>query len=374
MIDFASALYLGMRHASRSLRPWESLSAGVPAALEPSEGAQVVESQVAALQGREAATMGTSTLHLVWDLFRMNGTSRYAIYLDAGAYPILRWGVERAVARGVRARQFRHHDGSALARALWRDRDRGLRPLVVTDGLCPGCGSVAPLREYLELVRRGGGVVVADDTQALGILGKSPDVGAPYGRGGGGSVAWADVDSPYVVVVSSMAKGFGVPAAVLSGSRAMVEKFEATSETRVHCSPPSVASLRAAERALQINNTRGEILRARLAGLVRRFRRQLATIGLVPDGGLFPVQTISFPNESQAMQLHAHLLERGMRTVLHRGREGRGVKISVLINADHTPESVDGIANALSGELKNVVTRQGTLGRGLIAADAVGVG
>jgi 8-amino-7-oxononanoate synthase len=372
MIDFASALYLGLRHASWSLPPWESISAGVPAALEPVEGAQAVAAQIAVLQGREAATMGTSTFHLVWDLFGMNGSSRYAIYLDAGAYPILRWGVERAAARGVRAQRFRHHNVSDLVRALKQDRYRDLRPLVVTDGFCPGCGGVAPLREYAACARRSGGGLVVDDTQALGILGLSPDDRAPYGKGGSGSLAWASVGSPDVMVICSMAKGFGVPAAVLSGSRSMVEEFEARSETRVHCSPPSVASLRAAERALHINRTHGEILRARLAGLVRLFRKQLASICLVPAGGLFPVQTISTPHQSQAMQLHARLLERGFRTVLHRGRDGQGAKVGILINADHRPELVDRLSTALREELRRIVTYKGP-GRYLNRADAFGI-
>jgi 8-amino-7-oxononanoate synthase len=211
-------------------------------------------------------------------------------------------------------------------------------------------------------VRRSAGVLVVDDTQALGILGSAPDAVTPYGKGGGGSLAWADVYSPRVTVLSSMAKGFGVPAAVLCGTRSMVERFEAMSETRVHCSPPSVASLRAAERALQVNQTHGALLRARLAALVRRFRKRLESIGLVPDGNLFPVQTISTLTAPQAMELHQYLLDRGIRTVLHRGRVGHGMKVSVLVNANHSPELVDHLAEVVSEKLKRLVTPPGEAG------------
>src|SRR5277367_3161459 len=98
MLDFASALYLGMRHASCSLRPWQQISAGVPAAFDPPEDAGNLAARIADLQGCEAASIGTSTLHLVLDLFRINRGSRSAIYLDEGTYPILGWGVERAAA------------------------------------------------------------------------------------------------------------------------------------------------------------------------------------------------------------------------------------------------------------------------------------
>lgn len=340
MINFASALYLGMRHASFSLRPWRQISAGVPAAFDPPENANSIAARVARLQGCEAATMGTSTLHLVWDLFRIDRASRSAIYLDSGAYPILGWGVDLAAARGSPVRTFRHHDAEALRRAIGQDRSKGLRPLVVTDGFCPSCGRVAPLREYLEYAERHGGALIVDDTQALGILGCTPQPGAPYGSGGGGSLQWLALSSPHLIVLCSMAKGFGVPVAVVSGSKQMVTRFESASETRMHCSPPSVAALRAAENALRLNHVQGQQLRAALSGLVARFRAGLAEIALAPDGNMFPVQTISTLGDAETLALHQHLENRGIKTVLHRGRRQNRVRLSFLINADHRPEEI----------------------------------
>src|SRR5258708_5842762 len=188
MIDFASALYLGMRHASGSLRSWERISAGVPAALDPAEGAEAIAAGVAVLHGAGAATLGASTLHLAWGLFTLDGASRVPLCHRKGAYPILRWGVERAAARGVVVRSFRHHDAEELARLLRQDRGSGLRPLVITDGLCPGCGRVAPLREYLESAERYGGALVVDDTQAPWIFAHSPPARTPSRKRWGGSV------------------------------------------------------------------------------------------------------------------------------------------------------------------------------------------
>lgn len=50
------------------------------------------------MQGCEMATLSSSTLHLFWDLFGALARGRVAIYMDAGTYPIARWGVERAAA------------------------------------------------------------------------------------------------------------------------------------------------------------------------------------------------------------------------------------------------------------------------------------
>ena len=68
MLDFTSALYLGLRHPSPSLRPWPGLTTGKPAALQPAPGSAAIAGEFAALVGCERATPAASTLHLFWDL------------------------------------------------------------------------------------------------------------------------------------------------------------------------------------------------------------------------------------------------------------------------------------------------------------------
>lgn len=347
MPDFTSALYLGMRHPTSSLRPWRELTTGRPAALAAPPGADRVAQELSRMVGCERATLGTSTLHIFWDLFVVLAEERIGIYLDAGTYPIVQWGVERVAAMGVRTAAFARHDPAALDTLLRRDESLGLRPVVVTDGLCPATGRPAPLIEYLNRIRARGGYLVIDDTQALGILGHSPGPLAPYGRGGGGTLAWHGLQAPELIVGSSLAKGFGAPLAVLAGSRSMIARFEHDSATRMHCSPPSAALVRAAEHALAVNETWGDRLRWHLAQRVRRFRERLRQIGLAASGDLFPVQTLRPVAAIDASGLHALLQESGVRTVLHRARNGQDARLSFLLTALHTPSDIDRCAEAL---------------------------
>ncbi|HEY6400162.1 MAG TPA: aminotransferase class I/II-fold pyridoxal phosphate-dependent enzyme, partial [Blastocatellia bacterium] len=225
-LDFTSALYLGLDHSSAALRPWERLTTGAPAALVEPPGAAAIAQRVAALMGLERGLLAPSTLHLFWDLFSALAGPGVSIYADVGVYPIVRWGVERAAARGVPARGFAHHDPDALKRRLKLDSRRGWRPVIATDGFCPSCGGPAPVVEYLKLARDYGGILVIDDTQALGILGHSPDALAPYGKGGGGVLRWSDIAGPDLLVGSSLAKGFGAPVAALCGGRALIDHFK----------------------------------------------------------------------------------------------------------------------------------------------------
>ncbi|MBX3304988.1 MAG: pyridoxal phosphate-dependent aminotransferase family protein [Nitrospira sp.] len=356
MADFTSALYLGLRHSSGSLRPWDQLTAGKPAALGSSPGAVAVASQLAALLGCERATLVPSTLHLFWDLFTILASERIVIYMDTGAYAIVKWGVERAAAGGTAVRTFRHHDPGAMRAQVQRDARRGLRPVVVRDGLCPACGGPAPIESYLAQVRPYGGYVVLDDTQALGILGQKAKAAAPYGSGGGGSLRWSHIYSPDLIVGSSMAKGFGVPVAVLAGSEKMVRRFEQASSTRIHCSPPSNAVVHAADHALSVNRQQGDHLRLRLWQLVSRFKKGLAEAGLSTHGGDLPVQTWEPSPESSPVGCHNALLQRGISSVLHLARHGFQAQISFLITALHRVQDIDHATDALKDVTQRAIS------------------
>lgn len=354
MLDFTSALYLGLRHGSGELAAWLQLSSGRPVALERNAVADAVAAELAELQGCERATLGTSTLHLMWDLFGLMADENLSIFMDAGMYEVGRWGVERAAGRGVPAQAFDHFDPASLGSALHRLPSR-CRPVITTDGFCPSCGRFAPIAEHLRLARRHSGYLVIDDTQALGIWGASPSPRRPFGRGGGGSLRRIGCGGSDVLLVSSLAKGFGVPIAAMSGSARRIEAFEQRSATRVHCSPPSMAAIHAAKHALDKNMDCGDSLRERLFGLVRRFRERLREVGVTCGPGCFPVQTIRGLASKDAVMLHSALLRRGIRTVLHRGRCEARSRVGFLINAEHTGREIGAAAHAVGSVLDETV-------------------
>ena len=353
MIDLTSSLYLGLRHDSRSVPGWKRLTTGVPAALATAPAAGTVAQGLADLIGTEAATLAPSSLHAFWDLFGTMGARE--IHVDAGTYPIAWWGAERARCGGAAVRTFRHHDPAALRRAVAaqeRGRSRAAvpgqrrRPIVLADGFCPGCGRVAPIESYLATVSPAGGTVVVDDTQALGVLG-TPASGHPYGRGGGGVARWSRLSSPRLIVVASLAKGFGVPVATVAGSGAAIRQYLARSETRVHCSPPSNAHLHAAIAALRINTSRGDSLRSHLATLVSQFQTGAGKLEIPLTPGLFPVQSTGAGARIDLQVVQRRLAGLGVRTVLNRPRCRPGIALSFIFTAEHRQADVAQVMQAV---------------------------
>lgn len=270
----------------------------------------------------------------------------------------LRFGVRKgSAARGVPFRRIPQYDPAAARLAIEEDKTFRMRPVIVADGFCPDCGDPAPLREYLRCVIPYDGYVVLDDTQALGIWGTAPTVEDPYGSGGGGSLRLNAVRSPHVILGSSLAKGFGVPLAVLSGSTRLVQHFERRSETGVHTSPPSTAVLRAAEHVLWINAQYGDEIRLRLAQLVTDFREKIRGTGLRDTGSLFPVQMLTPDRDNDAVRLQQLLLGAGVRTAVVRGPTSPGAKLVFVINASHSTDQIDWATRSLTAMARDLVLR-----------------
>ena len=343
MADFTSALYLGMRHPSAALGSWDALSLGRPAALQEAPGALRLAAALARLQGCAAATLLPSTLHLFWDLFGLLARERVTILIDAGAYPIARWGAERGRALGLPLSVFPRGDVAAAAQLARRAHEGGRRPVILADGYCPGAAGAPPLAAYARIAAAGDGLLVLDDTQVLGLFGTS----------GGGSLPWHGMEGAHIVVGASLAKGFGAPLAVLAGSAELVRRFDACSQTRSHASPPSVAAIRAAWHALRLNRESGAALRRLLWRRVAQLQQGLARIGIGSGGGQFPVQTLRLAAGIDGAAVHAGLARHGVDTVLQAA--GKHRVISFLLRADHSRSDIERALAALEHQLLEVV-------------------
>ena len=333
MPDFTSALYLGMRHPSADLGRWEALTLGRPAALQEAPGARDLAVALARLQGCQEATLLPSTLHLFWDLFGMLATEPTAILIDGGAYPIARWGADRARALGATLQVFPRGAAQVALQLARRAQHDGRRPVILADGYSPGSGSWPPLAAYARIAAASAGYLVLDDTQVLGL----------FGPGGGGSLPRHGIGGEHVIVGASLAKGFGVPLAVLAGSSALLRRFDACSQIRLHASPPSVAAIQAGRHALAVNHASGAALRQLLWQRIAQWQQGVACIGIECRGGCFPVQTLLLGPAGRA--LHAALARRGVDTVLQAA--GGAACISFLLRADHRPGDIDRAVAAL---------------------------
>jgi len=70
-------------------------------------------------------------------------------------------------------------------------------------------------------------------------------------------------------------------------------------------------------------------------------------VGLSAFGGFFPVQTLKPIPDVETGQLHDRLTSLGVKTVLHRARNGLDIRLSFLITTLHSPADIDRGVDAL---------------------------
>lgn len=351
--DFTSALFLGLYHPSAMLPDWPQMTSGVPAALREDPETTRVAGRLARLVGCQAGLAFPSTLHLFHDLFDFLGRQRIRLLVDDHAYPIAQWGTERASLLGVRIEQFAHADPECLKKALSGKSFKAGRPVVVTDGWCTVCGKPMPISKYASLLQAQKGWLIIDDTQSLGVLGRQTASPLPYGRGGGGTIPWLGHSIDRVIVCSSLAKAFGVPIAVMSGPFEVINAIRRNGLSRYHCSPPSLAHVKAASRALWLNQTQGEQLRQQLWENVKLFRQGLHLSGIRIRGGIFPVQRVTELNPRIALLVYQTLNQTGLKTVLTTNHQGVP-EISFLLRADHSKKEIDTAVSLIVSAIRKV--------------------
>lgn len=343
MIDLAAFGFLGMRHAPGELCAWDRFSTGLPASMGTDAATAALEDRIAQLVGCEAALFAPSTLHVMWDLVAALADDEVAIYQDQGAYEIGRWAVQSLAGLGVPVESFAHRRPGDLRGRASRQFD-GRRPIVVLDGISQRTWGPNPLVDYLRVVEETRGLLIVDDTHALGILGE-PQANTPFGRGGGGSLRWHEAESDNVLYVASLTKGFGVPIAILAGSGRLVDWFRVGSRTRRHCSPPSVPSMRAVEHALDENDSHGEALRTQLADNIEQLRSTLNAAGIPGPRPLFPVQTVLLPPEADPHRFAADLQNRGVNGLPVADDETPAMMF--VVTAAHDPAELQFAARAV---------------------------
>ncbi|TAJ13927.1 aminotransferase class I/II-fold pyridoxal phosphate-dependent enzyme [Marinilabiliaceae bacterium JC017] len=341
VLDFSSALYLGLQHPWQKLSPWHQMTTGKPAFLEKPGISTLLAKHLANTQGLETGILGTSTLHIFLDLFTLFSSHNTIIYYDQFIYPIIRMGIDRANAKGIKTVSFRHHDPSSLIQCMHKYSHQLTIPIVATEGWCPHCGHPAPLPAYLNIIKKHNGLLIIDDTQAFGLLGYSPSSTLPYGHNGGGTLKWYNMHSHRIITVNSLAKAWGVPAAILSGNKQIIKCYKHNSETYIHSSPPSLAHMSATINALRENTLNGDARRKKLIQLVKYFRYKMHQNGIYPKGGIFPVQTIPFSNRRLVFEMHNYLLKNRIKTVITTDHSAKNPGLTFILSTGHKKQSID---------------------------------
>ncbi|HEX3989067.1 MAG TPA: pyridoxal phosphate-dependent aminotransferase family protein [Verrucomicrobiae bacterium] len=188
--------------------------------------------------------------------------------------------------------EFKHRDLNDLVRRLKGKS----RPLVLTDGVFSQDGQIAPLREYLEVLPRGG-MILLDDAHSAGVLGAN----------GRGTLEFTKTPRSRIIQTVTLSKAFGVYGGAILCGRAMREKIISGSRMFAGNTPLPLPLANAALASIGILR-RDSSLRSRLNENVKYIKDALRSIGMTLPETPAPILAIIPRNRGQTQALRKLLL------------------------------------------------------------------
>jgi 8-amino-7-oxononanoate synthase len=283
LADFASCNYLGLdldREVIEAVpeyldrwgtHPSWSRLLGSPALCEE------IEDRLTGLLGAaDTLLLPTITLiHLsVIPLLAASGT----VFVDRRAHKTIYDGAEVATLRGATLQKFEHDNLDHLESLLRRDASSAR--LICIDGVNSMTGNAPDLRAYAALAREHGAILYVDDAHGFGVIGeRAADETSPYGRRGNSIVRYFGESYESVVLVAGLSKAYSSLAAFIACPPEMKRLLKTAAPPYLYSGQSPVASLATTVAGLDVNERRGDALRADLCAKTQRVLACLDRLG-----------------------------------------------------------------------------------------------
>ena len=293
LADFASCNYLGFdldREIIEAVpayldrwgtHPSWSRLLGSPALYEE------IEERLTALLGAEDTLLLPTITHIhmsVIPLLAASGT----IFMDARAHKTIYDGCQVARARGAAVKRFRFEDAGHLDELLSAERDR--TRLVVMDGVNSMTGNAPDIREFARVAREHGALLYVDDAHGFGVIGENPDAHQPYGYRGNSVVRHAGETYENVVLIGGFSKAYSSLLAFIACPTDVKDLLKVAAPPYLYSGPSPVASLATVLAGFDVNESRGDALRADLHRMTKRILDCLDRLGVAtPNRSGFPI-------------------------------------------------------------------------------------
>jgi 8-amino-7-oxononanoate synthase len=356
LADFASCNYLGfdldrdiIEAVPAALEAWGthpswSRLLGSPALYEQ------IETRLTELLGCEDSLVLPTITHIhmsVIPLLAASGT----IFLDERAHKTIFDGCQAAKSRGAAVRRFRFEDPDHLDELMRTERDP--TRLVCMDGVNSMTGNPPDLLAFAEVARRHGALLYVDDAHGFGVIGeRGPEETCPYGMRGNSIVRYAGATYHNLVLVGGFSKSYSSLLAFIACPTEVKQMLKVAASPYLYSGPSPVASLATVLAGFDVNEQRGDALRARVHGLTARLLDGMARLGIAtPNRSGLPIVEIPLRDHRRIDEVGRYLFEHGVYVTLaaYPLVPKAEVGFRAQITAANTTEEVDALIRALEG-------------------------
>jgi len=246
--------------------------------------------------------------------------------------------------------RFKHRDPENLAQRMREQLQTGQRPLVLSDGVFSSSGALAPVPEYLRVLRQYPGAVLhLDDAHGFGVLGEQ-------GRGvlehfglWGPQVNGAEAPAGVALTVSgTLAKAMGGFGGIIPGTREFLRRVRSASHYFDGASAPGSADAAASAKAIEIVQ-RQPGLRQKLRANIAQLRAGLSALGLPVEDAPSANFSAEIGDAANMRRLHQELKAAGFLVPYVAAYAGVGPQgaMRFAVCALHTPEMIESLLAGL---------------------------
>ena len=239
-----------------------------------------------------------------------------SVFVDRRAHKTLYEGAELATLRGATLKRFGHNDLNELESLLRSDSSSAR--LICIDGVNSMTGNVADIASYAALAREHGAILYVDDAHGFGVIGeRSDDETSPYGCRGNSIVRHFGESYENVVLVAGLSKAYSSLAAFIACPPEMKRLLKTAAPPYLYSGPSPVASLATTIRGLEVNDRRGDVLRADLWAKTQRVLECLDRLGVrTPNRDGLPIVEVPLGHAEQIGDVGKFLFENGIYVTL----------------------------------------------------------
>ncbi|MEN8153117.1 MAG: pyridoxal phosphate-dependent aminotransferase family protein [Acidobacteriota bacterium] len=234
---------------------------------------------------------------------------------------------------------FRHMDVSVLEGKIKKHLKPNQRPLIVTDGVFPLFGRIAPVDQYLNIAENNNGMVWVDDAHGVGVVGDS----------GRGTYDHYNLKSERLYFGGTLGKAFGGFGGIIPGNSDfinIVKKGNVMNGASAPPSPAAAASLKGIE-ILQSNEEK----RKKLWANAVRFKKGLKKLGVDIEVNHVPIAAWGMESEKDMERVFNQLMKKGISIQYSNYVGSETGVLRVVLFSTHTEKQI----NRLLYELEKLI-------------------
>jgi len=277
------------------------------------------------------------------------------IYVESRAHKTIYEGCQLAGARGATVKRFQFEDADDLERLL---KEGGPTPrLICIDGVNSMTGNAVDLAEFARLARAYEALLYVDDAHGFGVIGeRSDDELSPFGNRGNGIVRYAGDTYDHVLLVAGLSKAYSSLAAFLTCPPELKRLLKTAAPPYLYSGPSPIASLATVLAGLDVNDKRGDAVRAGLWRRTAAVLDHLDRLGVhTPNRSGFPIIEVPLAHHEDIDAVGRFLFDNGIYVTLAAyplvPRSEVGFRIQV------TAANTDAEIEQLTDALGRLVTR-----------------